>query len=64
MYDIYTLEKMQEYRQAETERMDRKGMYVQPDPAETRASSERVTLKEKFYRLFRRGRSQMGNKSI
>lgn len=64
MYDIYTLEKLQEFQQSELQRLERKGLFVKPDPSSTHKSSRYVKLLKKLYGFFRKRRSRASNKTV
>ncbi|EHB66901.1 MULTISPECIES: hypothetical protein [Paenibacillus] len=53
MYDGYTLEKLQEYRQSEWERLERRGLYVQPDPLEKHMQAGKRSLLHNLFGFFR-----------
>ncbi len=64
MYDGYTLEKLQEYRQSEWERLERRGLYVQPDLLEKHMQAGKRSLFHNLFGFFRQRQSRSSQKFL
>ncbi|ANY76011.1 hypothetical protein BBD41_27445 [Paenibacillus ihbetae] len=64
MYDGYTLEKLQEYRQSEWERLERRGLFIQHDSLEKHFLAGKRSLLHKLFGLFGMGRSRSSQKFL